>query len=89
MGSCHCNVFDDEWPAHKSVSVLEKRSREHFGKTEMLLLVTSQSVKMNGRQYASLLKKLFLVVKYHLIAIFQLYGLLQLSLSKLCRFIQL
>lgn len=49
----------------------------------MLLLVTSQSVKMNGRQYASLLKKLFLVVKYHLIAIFQLYGLLQLSLSKL------
>lgn len=55
----------------------------------MLLLGTSQSVKMNGRQYASLLKKLFLVVKYHLIAIFQLYGLLQLSLSKLCRFIQL
>lgn len=49
----------------------------------MLLLVTSQSVKMNGRQYASLLKILFLVVKYHLIAIFQLYGLLQLSLSKL------
>lgn len=55
----------------------------------MLLLVTSQSAKMNGHQYASLLKKLFLVVKYHLIAIFQLYGLLQLSLSKLCRFIQL
>lgn len=28
-------------------------------------------------------KKLFRVVKYHLIAIFQLYGLLHLSLSKL------
>lgn len=47
----------------------------------------SKSVEANGRQYASLLKKkkkkLFRVVKYHLIAIFQLYGLLHLSLSKL------
>lgn len=32
LGSCHCNVFDDEWPAHKSVSVLEKRSCEHLEK---------------------------------------------------------
>lgn len=52
----------------------------------MLLLDMSKSVEANGRQYASLLKKkkkLFRVVKYHLIAIFQLYGLLHLSLSKL------
>lgn len=55
----------------------------------MLLLDMSKSVEANGRQYASLLgqkkrkKKLFRVVKYHLIAIFKLYGLLHLSLSKL------
>lgn len=61
LGFCHGNVFDDEWPAHKSVSVKKRKKKITwtFGKTEMLLLVLSQSVEMNGHRYASLLKKLF------------------------------
>lgn len=35
---------------------------------------------MDGCQFAGLVRNVFLVVNYHLIAVFQLYGLLQLSL---------
>lgn len=41
-----------------SVYLRKKKITWTFGTTEMLLLVTSQSVKMNGHQYASLLKKI-------------------------------
>lgn len=30
LGFCHGNVFDDEWPAHKSVSVKKRKKRDHM-----------------------------------------------------------
>lgn len=32
LGFCHCNVFDDEWPAHTFVSVLEKKDHVNIWK---------------------------------------------------------
>lgn len=51
----HTLFWNIEKPAHKSVGVFKyKRS---FGKLKCCFLVTSQSVKVNGYQYASLLLK--------------------------------
>lgn len=89
LSSCHCNIFYNEWPAQKSVSVLQKET-DHVNIWNNWNAASGYK-SISENEWPSVCKfaqKHFSWCEVSPYSNFQLYGLLQFSLSELCRFIQ-